>query len=225
MRRPYPTCCWLLLVALAACSVPARADAVELRPVRVLRLVGLPADSILAKQMAEAFQAELDRGLLPLESRDSTSVAPNDTLVHAFRVVDAAPEDLAWTVDVSVRVPPPTRISRRRKGSQQPTTAVSNVRLSRGLIVVVSAHSPPTVSRPANVGPRTYTLYFTEARRIAAATLRMPGGGYAYPWDEAGLVVARAALECLAEAAGDLPRDEQADLAPTVRLATAEAPE
>jgi len=225
VRRPWASLPWLLFLVLAATPAPASADVVDLRPVRITRLVGLPQDSISAGRMTEAFRAELDRGLLPLESRDTTSNAPNDTLVHAFRIVDAVPDDLAWTLDVSVRVPPPLSLTRRRAGSARPTRTVSNVRTSRGLIVVVTAQSPPTARRPATVGPRTFTLYFVEARRIVAATTSMPGGGYAYPWEQAGEVVARAALECLVEAAGELPRGRQVDLEPTVRLASGEASE
>jgi len=225
VRRTLLGPAWLLLLLFVGAPRPARADAVEVRPVHIARLLGLPQDSIAANRMSEAFRAELERGLLPLQSRDTTSGAPEDTLVHAFRLVDAAPEDLAWTLELSVRVPPPLVVRHRRSPATGNRGAVSNVRTSRGLIVVVTAQSPPTARRPATVGPRTFTLYFAEARRIVAATTSMPGGGYAYPWEEAGEVLARAALECLVEAAGELPAGQQADLEPTVRLASAEESE
>jgi hypothetical protein len=48
-------------------------------------------------------------------------------------------------------------------------------------------------------------------------TAKLPGGGYNYPWEDAGRVVARAALESLLRARGDLNSNERADLAPATR--------
>jgi len=46
---------------------------------------------------------------------------------------------------------------------------------------------------------------------------KLPGGAYAYPWVDAGRIVARAALEVLHRANGTLAADERADLSPAAR--------
>ena len=47
---------------------------------------------------------------------------------------------------------------------------------------------------------------------------QVPGGGYEYWWSDAGAVVARAALEVLHRATGEMADDERAALGPATRL-------
>jgi hypothetical protein len=66
------------------------------------------------------------------------------------------------------------------------------------------------------------SLYFADARRIVVPSPNLPGGGYAYPWAEAGRVIARTALEALMRTSGSLDAAHRADLAPATRVAEAQ---
>ena len=65
--------------------------------------------------------------------------------------------------------------------------------------------------------PRKFAVYFPDARRVVVPSARLPGGGYAYPWADAGRVVGRAALEALHRAKDMMGEDERADLTPAQR--------
>jgi hypothetical protein len=65
--------------------------------------------------------------------------------------------------------------------------------------------------------PVKFAVYFPDAKRVVVPSHKLPGGAYAYPWEEAGRCVARAALEVLHRANDAVAGDERADLAPAVR--------
>src|SRR5438093_1545553 len=113
-----------------------------------------------------------------------------------------------------VRVP-----RRRRRESDPPLRArVSEVRVSRGLTIAVTAISPAAAAATGTEAlPRKFAVYFPDARRVVVPSARLPGGGYAYPWADAGRVVGRAALEALHRAKDMMGEDERADLTPAQR--------
>ena len=210
----------LLSVAGAATGAEREPSAAG-RAVTVTSFLGLPPDSISGRVLLHAFRDEMGSGSVALERRDAAGWAPADTQSHAFRLVDAAPPGESWTLEVSIRLPPPMRVPNRRppRPNQPPERQrVSNVRSSRGLVVVVTARPPVTWGRPVDSAPVTYKLYFADARRVVAATPNLPGGAYAFPWADAGRVVARAALETLIGATRELAPDRRANLSPATRL-------
>ncbi len=212
----------IVLLAPSGAAVEARAaDAAAERAVTVASFLGLPPDSISGRALMRAFHDELDSGWVALERRTGAEWAPSDTQRHVFRLVEAAPPGESWVLEVSIRLPPPMRVPNRRQPQPNPPPdrqRVSNVRSSRGLVVVVTARPPVTWGRPVESAPVTYRLYFAEARRVVAATPNLPGGGYAYPWQDAGRVVARAALGTLLAATRELPAERRVDLAPATRV-------
>jgi hypothetical protein len=134
--------------------------------------------------------------------------------------VDAAAPDEAWTLDLSLGLPPPVKVVRAaQKGSKDtPRARFSDTRASRGLILSASAMSPSAQSSGAEPTPLRFTLYFADARRILVPSVQVPSGGYQYSWTDAGSVVAHAALEALYRARREMGEDERADLAPATRM-------
>jgi|SRR5262245_44067134 len=228
---------WLALCAIAFAGVtqagPAPTSAspastgslsvaeVRERGVKLLQFAGLPADSAVRRTLLDAFHAEMDLGSVPYQKREGTEWAPADTHASVFRLVDAAPVDETWTLDLTIRVPPEVRVEPRRSPNPDdpPGRArVSQVRASRGLIVAATAQAPARGGRPIPTEPIVFSVYFADARRVVVPSRRLPGGGYAYPWTDAGRVVARAALEALHRASGQMNTDQRADLTPATRV-------
>ena len=200
-------------------------------PVLVVKFLGTPADSVARGQMLAAFRDEMNAASLRCEKRVGTDWAPGDSVVNTFQLMDAAPADKAWTLDVSVRVPQPVRAQvMMQKGTTKEEAQLirprmSNISSSRGLVVAATASPPAAHGRRADWEsvPMVVSLYFADARRVVVPSHNLPGGGYAYPWADAGRVVARAALEALHRTSGALDAAKRADLSPATRVAEAEA--
>jgi hypothetical protein len=209
---------WILL-PLCLLFTPPAAVAQSTLPVIVTRFVGLPADSAERKVFMQSFRDAMDADL-PCELRKGDTWSASGPRRNAFRVVDMAAPDEAWTLELSLGLPPTVKVARAApKGSQTaPRPRSSDVRASRGLIVVASALSPSAASNGAVPTPLRFTLYFADARRILVATTQVPSGGYQYSWADAGSVVARAALEALYRAKGEMGEAERADLDPATRM-------
>ena len=209
--------CWFVLFLLCALARPAAAR--DTMPVTIQDFVGLPADSLDRREFLDAFRAAMDQDM-PCEMRAGETWSASGPRLNAFRLLDAAPADQAWVLDLTLGLPPQVRVSRARpKGSKvTPRPRVSELRASRGLTIVVAASSPSAVAQGAEPAPVRFAVYFADARRTLVPTARIPGGGYDFPWADAGSVVARAALEALHRANGELKDDERADLAPATRM-------
>jgi hypothetical protein len=191
------------------------------RPAILNRFVGLPADSAARGALMDAFRAEMDLEAWPCEAREGDHWSKPEQRTNFYRIVDAAPPDEAWTLDLSIRVPPEVRVARRATPGSSlppPRARVSHVRSSRGLTIAVTV-TPPRTSVPTPApDPVVFSVYFADARRVVVPSPRLPGGGYAYPWADAGRVIARAVLESLHRASGSLTADERAALAPASRM-------
>lgn len=207
---------------------PLRAEPATV-PVTVRRFVGLPADSAARGAFMDAFREAMDQRELELERRADPGWAASGPRTNPFRLVDLASPDEAWIVDLSVRVPPEVRVSRPRprdlpRHAPDPRPRVSSVRTSRGLLVVVSVLSPQAAAEGDEPAPVRFSLYFPDARRVVVPSEKLPGGGYDYPWDDAGRAVARVLLETLHRSQALIAGDERADLSPAMR-ADAEEPQ
>lgn len=232
MRRTLLT---LSLLTLAAAPAWAAGDspgaaAPGSRPVLVVRFLGLPADSVARRDMLAGFRDEMNAAALRCEKRVGTEWVKSDTVANAFQFVDVAPPDEAWTLELSVRVPQPVRAlvmtqqSTKKEEAQLVRPRMSNISSSRGLVVAATAAPPVRHGRRADFEPvpSVVSLYFADARRIVVPSPNLPGGGYLYPWADAGRVVARAALEALHRTSGALDAARRADLAPATRVAEAQ---
>ena len=215
---------FVILIALAPGLVPAapvHAAGQSARSVVLSRFVGLPADSAARGVFLEAFHAEMDAESWPSEKRINDEWKADTKRTNFFHLVDAAAPDEAWTLDLSIRVPPEVRVARRTSpGSSLPPARarVSHVRSSRGLTIAATVTSPRTSLGTTTAEPAVFTVYFADARRVVVPSPRLPGGGYAYPWADAGRVVAHAVLEALHRASGGLTSDDRASLAPATRM-------
>jgi hypothetical protein len=210
---------WALLPLLLVLAAPARAADSTL-PVTLTRFAGLPADSTDRKEFMEAFRATMEADL-PCESRQGDAWSSSGPRRNPFRVVDVAPPDEAWTLDLSIRIPPTVRIVRAKPKNSKltPRPRMSDVRTSRGLIIVASVVSPSAAMQGApSAPPLRFAVYFANSRRILMPSSQVPSGGYEYSWTDAGSVVARAALEVLHRANGGLSENERADLEPATRM-------
>jgi hypothetical protein len=205
----------LLLLALASPDAAAQSTL----PVTLTRFVGLPADSADRTVFMHSFRDAMDADL-PCEQRKADAWSASGPRRNPFRLVDAAAPDEAWTLELSLGLPPPVKVVRAApKGSREaPRARLSDTRASRGLILVASAMSPSAQSSGADPKPVRFTLYFADARRILVPSAQVPSGGYQYSWIDAGSVVAHAALEALYRARGEMGEDERADLAPATRM-------
>lgn len=218
----------LSLLALALLSVaPAHAAGGSVRSVLLTRFVGVPADSSARQVFMDAFRAELDAEVWACEKRAGDAWVAAESRTNFFRLVDAAPADQAWSLELSIRLPPEVRVRRKAPPGSKlppPRARVSQVRSSRGLIIAATAVEPRIESGgKVAAEPVLFAVYFADARRVVVPSPRLPAGGYAYPWADAGRVVARAALEALHRANGGLARDERAALAPATRVEAAGA--
>ena len=217
---------WLALAGLVltpgfAWCPPAFAAGESVRGVLLHRFVGQPADSAARSVLMEAFRAELGLDAWPCESRADDTWGKPEPRTNFFRLVDAAAPDEAWSVDLSIRVPPEVRVARRATPGSKlppPRARISHVRSSRGLTIAVTVSAPRTSLGVTTAEPAVFSVYFADARRVVVPSPKLPGGGYQYPWADAGRVIARAVLETLHRASGGLTADERAALAPATRM-------
>ena len=215
---------WGVGVLLLASPVFAAGESV--RSVLLTRFVGLPADSASRGVFMAAFRAEMGTESWPCEVGGGDTWAAPKKRTNFFRLVDAAQADEAWVLDLSVRVPPQVRVARRPSPEPKlpPARArVSHVRSSRGLTIAATVTAPRTSTGAVTSEPAVYSVYFADARRVVVPSPKLPGGGYLYPWADAGRTVARAALETLHRASGGLQANERAALAPATRVEPAGA--
>ena len=233
MRRTLLALSLTLLTALPASAAEGEATSSPptVHPVLVVKLLGMPADSVARGAMLAAFREEMNASMLRCEKRVGGEWIPGDSVANAFQFLDAAPPDKAWTLDLSVRVPQPVRTNvMMQKGTSKEEAQLirprmSNIASSRGLVIAATAAPPVFHGRRADFEPvpTVVSLYFAGARRIVVPSPNLPGGGYAYPWADAGRVLARAALEALHRTSGALDAARRADLAPGTRVAEAQA--
>jgi hypothetical protein len=233
MRRTLIALSLALLVQAPAGAAEGTAAPAKGTPhaVLIVKLLGLPADSVARGVMLSAFREEMNVPWLHCEKRVGGEWAPGDSIANAFQLMDAAPEDEAWTLDLSVRVPQPVRANvMMQKGTTKEEAQLirprmSNISSSRGLVVAATASPPVIHGRRAEFEPvpTVVSLYFADARRIVVPSPNLPGGGYAYPWADAGRVLARAALESLHRTSGAMDAARRADLVPGTRVAESQA--
>ncbi|HXS83013.1 MAG TPA: hypothetical protein VN896_09860 [Methylomirabilota bacterium] len=187
--------------------------------VTIQSFTGAPPDSASRKVFMNAFEQAFDADEQSWEKRTGESWGSSGERRNRFRLVDvAAPED-AWTLDVTIGLPPPVVITQAKLKSSDPTPKprATDYRASRGLTIVAAATAPVGASAREAGEPLKFSVYFPDAKRVVVPSYKLPGGAYAYPWEEAGRVVALAALEVLHRANDTLSDDERADLAPAVR--------
>ncbi len=205
----------LMLMLMAAPT--ARASTL---PVTIQGFVGTPADSSSRDVFMAGFHSEFAAGKLRCEHRVGETWSALDAKPSPFVLVDAANPDDAWVLDITIGVPPEVRITRPKKhkdDKQAPRARISDLRTSKGLTIITAASSPQAAASGARPIPLRFAVYFGDARRVVVPSAKLPGGGYAYPWEDAGRVVARAAIEALMRAHGDLDETERADLTPATR--------
>lgn len=208
-----------LLAACVLSAAPVFAAGESTRSVLITRFVGVPADSAARGSFMEAFRAEMDADSWMCETRDGELWAAPKARTNFFRVVDAASADMAWALDLSLRLPPEVRVKPRPiPGRPLPRARISNFRSSRGLTLAATVTSPRSSVGAVTHEPAVFAVYFADARRVVVPSPNLPGGGYAYPWADAGRVVAHAVLEALHRASGDLTSDDRADLTPATRM-------
>jgi len=209
----------VLTLATLACGSAARAAPDATVPVTLDSFIGMPNDSTSRREFFDAFQAAFDAGELPQQKREGDRWASSGEQRSRFRLVDAAPSDAAWKLSLSIGLPARVLVAQRKRKESDPPprSRMSEVRTSRGLTIAVTATSPDATGSDEPPAPIKFAVFFPDARRVVVPTAKLPSGGYAFPWADAGSVVARAALEALHRANHWIAVDERADLAPAQR--------
>jgi len=212
-------------VALLACAGGA-GPAAAAKPSEPTTLIvtlqsftGAPADSASRDVFMDAFQQEFDAGEMRWQRKNGESWTDSGERRNHFHLVDLAAPEAAWTLDVTIGLPPPVVVTVPKLKSSDPTPRprATDYRASRGLTIVASATAPVGDAVHEPFEPVKFSVYFPDAKRVVVPSHKLPGGAYAYPWEEAGRVVARAALEVLHRANDTVADDERADLSPAVR--------
>ena len=206
-------------IALLLCAGNAHAAEGKTIVVTLQAINGVPADSASRLVFMNAFQNEFDAEQLPWQLRNGETWRSAGPVPNRFHLVDLAAPEAAWTLDVTIGLPPQVVIAQSKQKASDPTPRprATDYRASRGLTIVAAATPPVTSVGPEPGVPVKFAVYFPDARRVVVPSYKLPGGAYAYPWDEAGRCVARAALEVLHRAHENLDDDERADLSPAVR--------
>ena len=210
---------------LALLAGPTGARAAENAPIVVVlrSLTGAPADSATRTVFMGAFQQEFDAGELPWQKLDGETWKDSGERRNRFHLVDLAAPEAAWGLDITIGLPPPVLVAQHKPKSSDatPRPRATDYRASRGLTIVAVATAPTVGSAGGSIEPTKFAVYFPDAKRVVVPSRNLPGGAYAYPWADAGRVVARAALEVLHRANAALAESERADLAPAVRTENA----
>ena len=123
--------CWVLL-PLWLLLTPPTAVAQSTLPVTIARFAGLPADSSDRMVFMESFRAAMDADL-PCELHKGDTWSSSGPRRNSFRLVDMAAPDQAWTLELSLGIPPTVRVARATpRGSHTPTRPrMSDMRASR----------------------------------------------------------------------------------------------
>ena len=182
-------------------------------------LTGAPADSASRIVFMNAFTQEFDADQLSWQLHTGDVWKHLEERRNPFRLVDLASPDQAWMLDVTIGLPPTVVIAQNKQKSSDPTPRprTTDFRASRGLTIVAAATAPSPGYEPTPGERVKFAVFFPDARRVVVPSYKLPGGAYAYPWEEAGRCVARAALEVLHRAKDSVDPDERADLSPAVR--------
>lgn len=207
----------LPLLVMLVVAVPVRAETL---PVTMQGFVGTPADSSSRRRFMAGFDQEFAEGKLRCERQTGDHWLAGEAKPNPFVLVDAVSADQAWLLDISIGVPSEVRVTRPKKhrdDKEAPRARMSELRTSRGLTIFTAATPPTAGFAGARPIPLRFAVYFGTARRVVVPNAKLPGGAYDYPWEDAGRVVARAALEALMRSNGDLAVTERADLAPATR--------
>ena len=205
----------LLLLALLA---PALASA-QSTPVQIVRFVGTPADSADRAAFTQAFETAFAADTLATEQMVDGVWSPGLSVTNPFVRVDVSASELTWNLDLSVRLPPEIRVPIPRHRRQDPLRfRRSTLRASRGLVFAVAGLSPTDVRRSVTPAAVRYEVYFADTKRVVVPSSRLPGGAYDFPYEDAGRIVARAALEVMLRATGMLAADERVALEPATRV-------
>jgi len=180
---------------------------------------GAPGDSASRIVFMNAFTQEFDADQLAWELHTGDTWKHLEERRNPFRLVDLASPDLAWSLDLTIGLPPPVVIAQTKQRSSDPTPRprATDFRASRGLTIVAAATAPSLGDEATPGEPVKFAVYFPDAKRVVVPSYKLPGGAYAYPWEEAGRCAARAALEVLHRAKDSVDPDERADLSPAVR--------
>jgi hypothetical protein len=212
----------LALLACAGGAGPAAAAKPSESTTLIVTLqsfAGAPADSASRDVFMDAFQQEFDAGEMRWQRKNGESWTDSGERRNRFHLVDLAAPEAAWALEVTIGLPPPVVITHAKLKSSDPTPRprTTDYRASRGLTIVAAATAPVGDSVHQPFEPVKFSVYFPDAKRVVVPSHKLPGGAYAYPWEEAGRVVARAALEVLHRANDTVADDERADLSPAVR--------
>ena len=209
----------LVAVSLLVCASSARAAEGRTIVVTLSAMNGAPADSASRLVFMNAFEQEFDASELSLEVHIGDTWKHSGVRRNPFRLVDLASPDDAWTLDITVGLPPSVVIAQTKQKASDPTPRprATDFRASRGITIVAAATAPAPGYEPTPGEPVKFAVFFPDAKRVVVPSYKLPGGAYAYPWEEAGRCVARAALEVLHRAKDTLEEDERADLSPALR--------
>ncbi len=182
-------------------------------------LEGLPADSTIRMQFMDGLREVFAEEQLRSERDQGAGWRPQVAVPNRFRLLEGAPADDAWTLQLVIGAPAPAVVN-RTQGENSKRRSDKARRASRGMIVSVVALSPEARQNGARPLPQTFAFAFPAPPPPADASQVVTSSGYAYSWVAAGKTAGLLALEVLHHFSEDLSAQERADITPAVRTAT-----
>jgi hypothetical protein len=197
--------------APVAPSAPASPDFVQL-----VSIQGLPGDSLVRERFMAGFRGQFAEDELPAERRSGDGPwAPASAVTNRFRWLEGDADETAWQLQVVIGAPQAVVLPQR--SAEHGHRSLESHRRSRGMIAAFTVQAPdPGSGLPPPVRER-FAFSFPAAAADSGAVLAMPGVGYLFPWNDAGRIVARLALDVLHRQRGGLDDDERLAVAPAMR--------
>jgi hypothetical protein len=225
MNAPATVLALLLAVALPAVSAaadivpaPGAAPPAPGLPnfVQLGSIQGLPSDSLVRGSFMAGFRGQFADELVPGERQSGAGEWERSAPVsNRFKWLEGDPASNSWRLDVVIGSPPAVVLKSR--GTDPGRRALETRRRSRGMIAALTVQAPETGgNRPPPVQQR-FAFAFPAGAADSSGAMSVPGIGYVFPWNEAGRVVAKLALDMLHHQRGDMDPGERLVIAPALR--------
>lgn len=216
-----------VVLILMALVLAAPTGAQSLHPVEIAAIEGLPGDSLQRNPFLAGFQSAFERARLDREVSGIAGWSAAPSIANSFQLRRPGADRDAWSVRVTVVLPPIAGGSRtvmtsdpsgrytvlEKKGWANPKR-----RLTRSMVVRVSAFTANEARLGAGPEPDEVSVQFPGPAPTGEGTPVHPLHGYDFPWRDAGRIAGLLALESLHHRSHDLGARERLALPSWTRI-------
>ena len=192
---------------------------------QLVSLEGLPSDAASREEFTQAFRMTFAEDEFRIAvAAPGNGFTVGDPFTNRFRLLEGAASEDAWALQVVLGAPPVVVPARPKPKAGQPVkrrNAGTLGRATRGLTVVLLVQSPEAVKAGARPIPLRLGLTFPDTSATDHVGARVGGGGYDFPWEQAGHSAAILALEVLHQRALELHELDRLELGPAALRAEA----